>query len=328
MESTESNSGQCGDQVDVKPKLEIKEEPDDGIVVVISSLSRHNDSMVPEDRNEVYDFSSLDLVKEEIDTKDEIKSMAKEGAANEQCPGSCGKAPSNKDLQIDSASKPTKGLKNKKRQGHVAQKTSKQHKCETCGFVAKYKSKLTTHLRKHTGEKPYGCDHCDKRFQTKQHLQSHMKVHVAEFLFHCHGCLKGFDAEDEKKEHDKDCKIKRYECHICEESFGSMKANLTRHMTVHSGAKPFECKECFKTFTRKGSLRQHMKCHAGSRALHCSRCRRAFFHENKRNAHEIKCNRKVYECYICSKLHNYRIIVNFPVIWSQHFFPMKTNNEE
>ncbi|XP_031617662.1 uncharacterized protein LOC116337327 [Contarinia nasturtii] len=153
MESTESSSGQCGDQVDVKPKLEIKEEPDDGIGLVISSSSRHIDSMVPEDHNEVYDFSCLDLVKEEIDTKVGIQSMAKEGTANEQRSGSCDKAPSDKDFPIDSASKPTKGLKNKKRRDHVSvpQNTSKQHKCETCGYVAKCKSNLTVHLRKHTG---------------------------------------------------------------------------------------------------------------------------------------------------------------------------------
>ncbi|XP_055321205.1 gastrula zinc finger protein XlCGF52.1-like [Sitodiplosis mosellana] len=156
-------------------------------------------------------------------------------------------------------------------------------------------------MLKHTGEKPHGCTLCPKRFEEKRNLLGHMKAHVQEFLFHCLGCLQGFDGKEEKTEHESNCKIRRFECHLCKESFGSQKAHLVIHMRVHSGDKPFECEECFKQFTLNSSLNKHMKLHAGPRPFRCSKCHERFSDQDERVSHEEKCNRRVYECYVCRK---------------------------
>ncbi|XP_055307794.1 gastrula zinc finger protein XlCGF52.1-like [Sitodiplosis mosellana] len=177
----------------------------------------------------------------------------------------------------------------------------KKQKCDFCEYSTDNKGHLNQHLLKHTGEKPHGCTLCPKRFKEKRSLLGHMKIHVKEFLFHCSGCLQGFDGKEEKTEHETNCKVVRYECYLCKDSFGSLKTNMVNHMRVHSGDKPFECEECSKKFVQKHNLNKHMKIHAGPRPFRCSKCHERFSDQDERDSHEEECNRRVYQCYVCRK---------------------------
>ncbi|CAF91789.1 unnamed protein product, partial [Tetraodon nigroviridis] len=44
----------------------------------------------------------------------------------------------------------------------------------------------------------------------------------------------------------------------CKKSF-KYSSNLTEHMKVHTGERPFLCKKCGKTFRRRSALGQHMR---------------------------------------------------------------------
>ena len=42
------------------------------------------------------------------------------------------------------------------------------------------KNGLQTHMRRHTGDKPYKCDECGKGFIQKNSLQTHMRIHTGD----------------------------------------------------------------------------------------------------------------------------------------------------
>src|SRR5277367_6656995 len=60
-----------------------------------------------------------------------------------------------------------------------------------------------------------------------------------------------FEREPGPSGDERSSRKKRYECSTCNKRFGS-RWDLGRHVLIHTGEKPFECKECEKAFSQKG----------------------------------------------------------------------------
>ncbi|XP_068587811.1 early growth response protein 1-like [Cebidichthys violaceus] len=85
----------------------------------------------------------------------------------------------------------------------------------------------------------------------------------------------------------------------CERRF-SRSDELTRHVRVHTGQRPFHCRICMRSFSRSDHLTTHIRTHTGEKPFACAECGRKFARsdERKRHAkiHQKQRDRKTSSC--------------------------------
>lgn len=96
-------------------------------------------------------------------------------------------------------------------------------------------------------------------------------------------------------------KQKTFACPECGKVFNAH-YNLTRHMPVHTGARPFICKICGKGFRQASTLCRHKIIHTSDKPHKCQTCGKAFNRSSTLNTHiRIHNGYKPYKCEYCGK---------------------------
>ncbi|OCT60624.1 gastrula zinc finger protein XlCGF49.1-like [Xenopus laevis] len=135
---------------------------------------------------------------------------------------------------------------------------NKRFSCAVCQKRFAQKSNLMTHMRVHTGSRPYVCTECGRSFSTSSNAVTHQRVHTGERPYSCEECGKSF----------------------------SISSNLVTHLRVHTGEKPYGCSDCGKSFTHRSNLVIHQRGHSGEKPYVCLKCGENFTHSSHLVAHQ------------------------------------------
>ncbi|CAL8121448.1 unnamed protein product [Orchesella dallaii] len=181
-----------------------------------------------------------------------------------------------------------------------------KEECPTCGKVFTKGPKMKGHQRRvHTQlEKQHHCIICEKLFSRNQHLMSHLRVHTGERPFPCPKCPSSFSDTSQRRVHliSKHDVGVRLRCPVCKKSAAS-KSELEIHMRVHTNERPFPCSTCSKAFTTVVSLKSHMRVHAQEKPFCCNVCGKSY---STSRAYKAHCQRHLrnslnYQCNECPR---------------------------
>ncbi|XP_030604339.1 early growth response protein 2b-like [Archocentrus centrarchus] len=70
----------------------------------------------------------------------------------------------------------------------------------------------------------------------------------------------------------------------CDRRF-SRSDELSRHLRIHTGHKPFQCRICMRNFSRSDHLTTHIRTHTGEKPFTCDQCGRKFARSDERRRH-------------------------------------------
>lgn len=164
----------------------------------------------------------------------------------------------------------------------------KPFSCNICCISFECKRRLLIHTRKHGLERNFQCDICKRRFMREDSYNNHMQCHSAGWSSHT--------------------------CSVCGNVY-SLRKNLLRHFSCHSGIKQFACSTCHKHFLSYDMLREHRKIHAIVKPYACRVCHKRFARRTYLHLHfALHSNEMRFVCHVCKQRFQHRSNLRYHMI--------------
>ncbi|CAK1587975.1 unnamed protein product [Parnassius mnemosyne] len=163
--------------------------------------------------------------------------------------------------------------KEKESKKEKAERVKEEIECEYCHKILTSRLSLRNHYKIHTGFDVV-CEHCGKKFITRRLL-----------LMHCRA-KHGYEKTDK--------------CSYCDYK-ASNAEQVKIHERLHTGEKPYVCKECGAGFHRKSSYLQHIAIHLPEKTVQCTQCPARFKSATLMRIHASRhrAARYSFKCRVC-----------------------------
>ena len=215
-------------------------------------------------------------------------------------------------------------------------------KCNQCEYASSHADSLRTHLKTHSGEKPWKCSQCDFASSYSHHLRLHLKSHIdgektnkwrdiwmfiLEEIYinvicvimqpHKQFTLKHIWKHTAERNHTNVPSVSMHPLiyaiwgNICtvgakNRAYAtnvSLPRTLMIHMRIHSGGKPNKCSQCNYTSHQEGNLKSHLKTHSGEKDYKCDKCNYKAARAEHLKSH-MKRHTRLYKCNCCTDAFN------------------------
>lgn len=168
--------------------------------------------------------------------------------------------------------------------------------CSVCAIEFQRNANYIDHvLSAHNGISSmdeFTCAICGNVWPDFDDLIAHIRAEHAE------------SAETEDDPAHKSHKMRQFQCHLCDQTFGRRSQYQEHFKRAHKNASPgnFECSVCKKIFKNRDNLLQHQRIHSGERPYECSICHKRFNHSSYINIHmRTHTKERPFACNICDK---------------------------